>query len=153
MMKLKAILMRYIKLNVLNGDNFVVRGGWSACSLSRVMFSIGIIKKYCPTLGKWENIFISIAGCQTRGNIIRNVMETSVVLYLELGLPRQTCTLKSELEPQGIPFALQESRSAAFSSRAVSACLAVSRSNWWLTICLVWLELGMLCLLMQLPQV
>lgn len=24
MMKLKAILMRYIKLNVLNGDNFVV---------------------------------------------------------------------------------------------------------------------------------
>lgn len=74
---------------------FCCKRGWSTCSLSRVMFSIGIIKKYCPTLGKWENIFISIAGCQTHGNIIRNVMETSVVLYLELGLPRQTCTLKS----------------------------------------------------------
>lgn len=35
-----------------------------------------------------KDFSISISGCQANGNIIRNVMETSV-LCLELGLPRQ----------------------------------------------------------------
>lgn len=35
MMKLKAILMRYIKLNVLNGDNFVVSKAGLECLFPR----------------------------------------------------------------------------------------------------------------------
>lgn len=54
------------------------------------MFSIGIIEKCCPTLRK--DLSISIAGCQANGNIIRNVMETSDVLYPELALPRHRYT-------------------------------------------------------------
>lgn len=42
-----------------------------------------------------KDLSISIAGCQANGNIIRDGMETNVVLYLEFGLPRQRCTLKS----------------------------------------------------------
>lgn len=48
---------------------------------------------YFGKMGK--DLSISIAGCQANGNIIRNGIETSVVLYLEFGLPRQRCTLKS----------------------------------------------------------